>query len=488
MHLVASRPFGFFDYVRIPYATSPDGPVEEGRLGGDLDWVRDTDTGHTLWWPRQGGALGALVGAYRVGAFPVFGHVLTDDEAAASVALLGGTWDQHEPARAQDGRAVAHVWRSTNGDVLLPFDPAETMQYCWSERYRALLGSPTRDRVRTAMLRAYYGVRRMIPRSLQIRMRQLLAAASSPPAFPAWPIEDGLAEMYRWLFSITAEVADGPVPWISPWPDGCSWAFVLTHDVDTAEGFAQIEQLRAIERRAGLTSSWNIVPERYPIEDRVLRDLQAEGCELGVHGLRHDGRDLESLDTLQARLPAMRAFASRWGADGFRAPATHRVWDWMPRMGFDYDSSSPDTDPYEPTPGGCCTYFPFFNEDMVELPITLPQDHTLFVILRQQRSNVWLEKARHIRDRGGMALLITHPDYVRKTPRILDGYAALLQAFSGDPSAWRALPREVNAWVRARAASTIVPTAAGWAVQGPAAPRGRVCLAGGPAERIAAVG
>jgi hypothetical protein len=46
----------------------------------------------------------------------------------------------------------------------------------------------------------------------------------------------------------------------------------------------------------------------------------------------------------------------------------------MPLLVFDYDSSYPDTDPYEPPPGGCCTWLPYFNEELIELPITLAQD------------------------------------------------------------------------------------------------------------------
>ena len=72
----------------------------------------------------------------------------------------------------------------------------------------------------------------------------------------------------------------------------------------------------------------------------------------------------------------------------------------MPLLGFDYDSSYPDTDPFEPAAGGCCTWLPFFNGDLVELPITLPQDHTLFVILRRD-SRLWLEKADVLRRAAG---------------------------------------------------------------------------------------
>jgi hypothetical protein len=55
----------------------------------------------------------------------------------------------------------------------------------------------------------------------------------------------------------------------------------------------------------------------------------------------------------------------------------------MASLPFEYDSSYPDTDPFEPQPGGCCSWLPYFNGPLVELPITLPQDHTLFVIPRR---------------------------------------------------------------------------------------------------------
>src|SRR5207248_2637619 len=121
---------------------------------------------------------------------------------------------------------------------------------------------------------------------------------------------------------------------------------------------------------------------------------------------------LESERTLRERLPEIRRWADRWGAVGFRSPATHRAWSLMPLLGFDYDSSYPDTDPFEPQSGGCCSVLPYFNGDLVELPITLPQDHTLFVILGRRDERVWVEKADAVRRLGGMALLITHPDYM----------------------------------------------------------------------------
>ena len=232
--------------------------------------------------------------------------------------------------------------------------------------------------------------------------------AASP--FPGWPIEDSLHDFYDWLFAVIADLAGGPVPFLGLWPTGRSWALVLTHDVETAAGYRDMDLLRAPERARGYRSSWNFVGARYQVDDETVRSLHDDGCEIGVHGLRHDGRDLAER-LLDERLPAMWEHASRWSAVGFRSPATHRNWELMHRLGFDYDSSYTDTDPYEPQPGGCCTFLPYFNRGTVELPITLPQDHTLFTILQHADADLWLRKARHIRDRGGMVLVLTHPDY-----------------------------------------------------------------------------
>src|SRR5206468_140078 len=49
----------------------------------------------------------------------------------------------------------------------------------------------------------------------------------------------------------------------------------------------------------------------------------------------------------------------------------------------------------------------------VELPYTLPQDFNLFVILQEESIDVWKRKLDWVARCGGMALLNTHPDYMR---------------------------------------------------------------------------
>jgi hypothetical protein len=276
------------------------------------------------------------------------------------------------------------------------------------------------------------------------------------------------------------EVAGEPTPWIAPWPEQYRWALVLTHDVEHKIGCDNVPLLRDVEEARGYKSAWNFVPRRYDTPEATVRDLRERGFEVGVHGLYHDGRDLESRELLLTRLPAMHEAARRWGATGFRSPATHRDWELMPLLGFDHDSSYLDTDPFEPQGGGSCTWWPFPIGDLIELPITLLMDHTLFVILRRDES-VWEEKARFLRDRGGMALLITHPDYMLEQER-LEVYDRFLAAFEDDETMWRALPGEVSAWWRRRGASSIVREGAGWRIEGPAR-EGAVALGPSGARR-----
>lgn len=460
-----SHAFAFFDYFRVPYrvteAAGDDLPTYAGRVvSGDrsLVWLRDA-----------GATRGCVAGRYTLAGMPIAGHVLT---APPRLAGLAGDWRAAEPVLDEHGRQVASVWTDGAGSVFLPFDPGEVMGTLWSERYTRL-GHAVDHGLRALAIRCYYLVRPLLPRRVQLRLRRAYARRQDAAGFPDWPVEHGLHDLYDWLFATVTALAGTAVPWLAPWPDDASWALVLTHDVETAAGFADIDLLRLPERMLGFRSSWNLVGERYRPDPDVLRRLRDEGCEIGVHGLRHDGRDLASRRTLTRRLPAMHAHAAEWGAVGFRSPATQRGWDLMPLLGFDYDSSYTDTDPYEPQPGGCCTYLPFTNGDLVELPITLPQDHTLFEILQAPDGSVWLDKARAVRERGGMVLVLAHPDYARN-PRMSTAWRALLGDFGDDRTMWQALPREVADWWRRRAASTLVPDGDGWRIDGPAAARGRI--------------
>jgi hypothetical protein len=477
------HPFALFDYFRVPYTVRHDAA---GRQCGQLSVHRlqladRSGEPRSLLWlgadtPEPAWPAGCDLGSYRLRDFVFFAHVAAGTAVPAKLSEFGRGWHPAEQIFNLAGQPQAAIWRDQDGSVFLPFDPAEVMLQFWSEAYR-LAGSSTLALTgRTALVRGYYLVRPALPRRLQLRLRRAFTRVQGRSSFPGWPAEDSLHTFYAWLLGLLAELAGQPVPFLDPWPDGRSCALVLTHDVETEAGCRTLELLRRPERELGYRSSWNFVPLRYQVPAGVISGLQAEGCEVGVHGLMHDGRDLGSARLLAKRLPAMREYASRWQAVGFRSPATQRRWEWMPRLGFDYDSSYSDTDPYEPQPGGCCSYLPYFNQGMVELPITLPQDHTIFSILQKPDGAVWINKAQFLRERHGMVLALTHPDYAHDS-RVSLGYRALLEAFHNDSTVWHALPREVAAWWRQRGCSEVRPAGDGWRIEGPAAARGRIQFA-----------
>ena len=178
----------------------------------------------------------------------------------------------------------------------------------------------------------------------------------------------------------------------------------------------------------------------------------------------------------------MHRWAARWRAVGFRAPATQRDWDTDADARVRYDSSYPDTDPFEPIAGGCCSWLPFFNDTIVELPITVPQDHTVFVILRALSGEVGTQRSRSSARRGGMALVLTHPDYLGDDAP-LHAYERFVQAYADDRTAWTALPREVSDWWRRRAATSLCHGPDGWRAEGPAAADATIAFAGPRAVR-----
>lgn len=462
--LEATRRLAVLDEMRVPYHVRED----------DSPWQRIgvPDGGPALhWYVAPGGVLDA---PHRLGPMPMCVAVAPEPAVADLRSRLGSEWHEEQPIATADGRQIGAIWRASDRSTIVPFDPDGVMESVRSERYRETDRGPV-GALTPAARRVYYGLRPLMPRRAQIAMRRLFTRLQSRRAFPRWPAEPSLHDFSEQLLQWVADAAGEPVPCIAAWPDGHGWALVMTHDVEHAAGRDAIERVRAVERAHDVRSSWNLVPERYEVADALVARLRADHCEVGVHGLRHDGRDFASPATLRRRLPEIRRWADRWGAVGFRAPAMHRHWTWMPALGFDYDSSYPDTDPYEPMPGGCCFWLPFFNRGMVELPVTLPQDHTVLTILRQ-RGSILETKTDLLRTRGGMALLIVHPDYMLEDDA-LALYDGFLARYADDPRVWRARPQDVSDWWRQRAASTLVRVDGRWEVRGPGADRARIAWA-----------
>jgi peptidoglycan/xylan/chitin deacetylase (PgdA/CDA1 family) len=293
------------------------------------------------------------------------------------------------------------------------------------------------------LLDLYYLLKPIIPRGARLRARQVRARRLRRAAASTWPIDQ--------------TCADAPAGWPG-WPEKSKFAFVLTHDVEGQLGVDRCRQLAQVELELGFRSSFNFIPEgEYETPDDLRRHLVDHGFEVGVHDLHHDGTLYRSRDSFKAAAPRINEYVQRWEAVGFRSGFMFHNLDWIQDLDVLYDASTFDTDPFEPQSDGARTIFPFWvprangNGGYVELPYSLPQDSTLFLVLGETTADVWKRKLDWVAQHGGMALVNVHPDYVSfggRPPRWefdVELYRNLLQHVVeryGDV-VWRALPREV---------------------------------------------
>lgn len=305
-------------------------------------------------------------------------------------------------------------------------------------------------------MNAYYAIKPAIPRWLRHRVNAMVAGLRTRSLLPSWPCDPRLMLLMReWVSESLSALARKDAWHIGFWPDGYDCAIVLTHDVDSLQGFDRMEAMAEIEEKHGFRSAWNLPLAQYPIDWRRVEKLRARGFEFGAHGLDHSGRLFRSRGDFERLRGRVESLARDHDLIGFRSPSTLRRLEWLETLGFDFDSTFADTDPFEPQPGGTCSLLPFFIGRMVELPYTMPQDHTLLNLLRRDPLPVWSEKARWIASLGGMILTLVHPDYSGAPPYLSD-YEKLLVMLNRLESAWRALPSEIAAWWRKRARARLV--------------------------------
>lgn len=295
------------------------------------------------------------------------------------------------------------------------------------------------------MTNLYYFLKPAIPWAIRVRIRRLIANRLRRQFNGSWPI--------------LPSAAQPPEGWPG-WPNGKRFAFVVTHDVEGANGLARCRKLAEMDKAFGIRSSFHFVPEgKYRLQDSLRAHLEQEGFEVAVHDLHHDGTLYRSSQHFQTQVPKINQYLRKWKASGFRAGFMFHNLEWLHDLEVLYDASTFDTDPFEPQPDGVGTIFPFWvqgngSKGYVELPYTLPQDSTLFVLLKETTIDLWMKKLDWVASHGGMALMIVHPDYIsfegKPNAREYSGdlYERLLKyvvARYGD-ACWYALPREIAAF------------------------------------------
>jgi glycosyltransferase involved in cell wall biosynthesis len=313
--------------------------------------------------------------------------------------------------------------------------------------------------------RLYYNLKPYLPWGFRMALRRIVARRKLKDCQGIWPIN---------------EAAGNPPAGWPGWPEGKKFAVLLTHDVEGPEGVAKCRRLMQLEKELGFHSAFNFIPEGdYAVSRELREELSQNGFEIGVHDLHHDGKLFQTRQDFSKNAREINHYLKEWGAAGFRSGFMLREMDWLQDLNIQYDASTFDTDPFEPQPDGTGTIFPFWvprpRSEMrdpksvqpsafslqpsargyIELPYTLAQDSTLFLVMRDRTPAIWLQKLDWIAGRGGMALVNVHPDYLRfpdepASPRTYPValYVELLKHVRKRHAGmyWQPLPREAAAF------------------------------------------
>jgi hypothetical protein len=310
-----------------------------------------------------------------------------------------------------------------------------------------MIGVPPAARPRPRSLvtanRLYYQVKPYLPWGLRMVLRRLVARRRRKTFQDVWPINESAGRPH----------AEWP-----GWPAGKKFAFVLTHDVEGPAGLAKCRQLMQLDKELGFRACFNFIPEGdYAVSRELRTDLIQDGFEVGVHDLRHDGRLYQSRRAFSENAKWINHYLKEWGATGFRSGFMLSNLEWLHELNIQYDTSTFDTDPFEPQPTGVGTIFPFWvqcpdsEKGYVELPYTLPQDSTMFIVLREPTPEIWLQKLDWIARKGGMALVNVHPDYLNfggstsrstySVEKYKDLLRYILEKYPGEY--WHAQPKQI---------------------------------------------
>jgi hypothetical protein len=220
------------------------------------------------------------------------------------------------------------------------------------------------------------------------------------------------------------------------------------------------------------------VVERYP---QFIRHLQSAGAEIAVHG--YDHLDLGAYSPAEAEEQLKRAaevFAGH-GIEvyGFRCPylrCTDGLLDGLPEGMFDYSSNKaiwwdviPSTEAhsvgpiydvlyrlYKPTPAVDAVCMPWIRSNMVEIPVSLPDDlqlHDGFHLGPEGITRAWSQILHRTHQRGELFVLQFHPELAWHCQQPF--VTLLREATRLQPPVWIARLRDISSWWREKSSFTV---------------------------------
>lgn len=386
-------------------------------------------------------------------------------------------------ASSANGELVSHrgALQQRSSSIVLPFDIDEVADNLRNERYQGFSG--WQARIQRSLIRdIYYAIRPALPVSLRKYLQKIYLGDWRRIAFPKWPIDDSVDRLFHKVLALGMQSSGiDRLPFIWFWPHGHQSCAILTHDVETAAGRDFCATLMDLDDSYSIKASFQIVPQkRYAVPLSYLQLIRDRGFEVNVQGLDHDGNLFRDHKSFLRDAKHINSYAREFGALGFRSPILYRNADWFQDLDFSYDMSVPNVARLEAQRGGCCTVMPYFLPGgMVELPLTMTEDYTLFNVLGDYSTRLWKQQIEIIHKSYGLMTFLIHPDYVISI-KAQDIFRELLEELGRLRSAgnvWMALPREVDSWWRQRSQMNLVRCGSDWKIEGPGSDRAKLAYA-----------
>jgi hypothetical protein len=366
-----------------------------------------------------------------------------------------------------------------HGDTVhLPFNPDQIINNFLLERYPINTPKPWEA---TVLPTIYYGLRPLLPATIRQQLQRCYLAGWQKIRFPRWPVDVSVESIGEKCLNLLMKAQGlGAIPFIWFWPGAYDSCAFVTHDVETERGRDFCSSLMDLDDSFGIKSAFQIIPEeRYAVSPAFLSEIRGRGFEINIHDLNHDGNLFRTEKQFRQRVAAVNRYGREFSAKGFRAGVLYRNQRWCHDLKFEYDMSVPNVAHLEPQRGGCCTVFPYFIGDLLELPFTTTQDYALFHFLREYSLDPWKQQVELIRQKHGLISFLVHPDYILEN-RGQEVYRQLLRYLDklrSEKNVWIATPGQVNTWWRTRSNLVLVPDGAGWRIEGAGSERARIAYA-----------
>jgi hypothetical protein len=366
--------------------------------------------------------------------------------------------------------------------IRLPFSFAEVIDNLRLEHYRQEV-IPGREVFAASepIRKFYYLIRELLPAKARRQLQRIYFQDWHKLPFPSWPVDFTVDDLHEEFLRLLMEASSlKKVPFIWFWPEGAPNGLMMTHDVETPAGRDFTAQLMDLDDSRGIRASFQVIPEkRYEVSDEYVGEIRNRGFEFNVHDLNHDGRLYRERKEFERRAEKINGYLRQYNTRGFRAGSMYRNQDWYDVFDFSYDMSVPNVAHLEPTRGGCCTVMPYFVGKILELPLTLAQDYSLFHIMNDYSIALWKQQLTLLRSRNGLMSFITHPDYLidRRARTVYESLLDCLREMISREKIWNPCPGEIDHWWRARSQMKLIPRGEDWEIVGPEKERARLAYA-----------